>query len=137
VIASHFCGKRLVRAIAAWGCAAALAACGGGLYLGVELGGSDDDDPSVALTAPVTEAPARASVRFVAAASDDFGVDAVSLYREDAQGALLLATDGREPYEFDVVIPASAPGTVWRYFARAIDGAGQTGDSAPVDITVR
>ncbi len=126
-----------MRAIAAWCCAVAPAACGGGLYLGVELGGSDDDDPSVALTASVDAAPAGASVRFVAAASDDFGVDAVSLYREDAQGALLLATDGREPYEFDVVIPASSPGTVWRYFARAIDGAGQISDSAPVDITVR
>ena len=100
-------------------CTAVLAACGGGVYLGIELGDSGDDDPSVALTAAVSEAPAGATVRLAAAASDDFGVDAVSFYREDAQGAVLLGTDGRAPYELDTVIPASAPGTVWRYFARA------------------
>ena len=123
--------------LTAWVCCAVLSACGGGVYLGIELGDPGDADPSVALTAAVSEAPAGATVRLAAAASDDFGVDAVSFYREDAQGALLLGSDGRAPYEFDTVIPASNAGTVWRYFARAVDGAGQSSDSAAVEIVVR
>jgi hypothetical protein len=123
--------------VAALACSALLTSCGGGVYLGIELGDPADRDPSVALTAAVSEAPAGATVRLVAAASDDFGVDAVSFYREDGQGAVLLGTDERTPYEFDTVIPASGVGTMWRYFARAIDGAGQSADSAPIEITVR
>ena len=123
--------------VAALACSALLTSGGGGVYLGIELGDPADRDPSVALTAAVSEAPAGATVRLVAAASDDFGVDAVSFYREDGQGAVLLGTDGRTPYEFDTVIPASGVGTMWRYFARAIDGAGQSADSAPIEITVR
>jgi hypothetical protein len=114
---------------------AMLAACGGGIYL--ELGGSGDDDPSVALTASVDEAPAGATVRLAAAASDDFGVDQVLFYREGSQGTVLLGSDGLAPYEIDTVIPSSSPGTVWRYFARAVDGAGQSSDSTAVEITVR
>jgi hypothetical protein len=128
---------RVARVLAAWACAVALVACGGGVYLGIELGDPGDREPSVALTASATEAAAGASVRLAAAASDDFGVDTVSFYREDAQGAVLLGTDGQAPYEFDTVIPASSPGAVWRYFARAVDGAGQSSDSATVQITVR
>jgi len=123
--------------IGALGCAALLAACGGGVFLGIELGDSGDQDPNVALTAAVSQAPAGATVRLAAAASDDFGVDSVSFFREEAQGAVLLATDGAAPYEIDTVIPASAAGTVWRYFARAVDGAGQSSNSAPIAITVR
>lgn len=126
------------RTLAAWAGMAVLAACGGGsIFLGIELGDPGDQDPSVALTASVTEAPAGATVRLAAAASDDFGVETVSFYRQDASGAVLLGTDPLAPYEFDTVIPASSPGTVWRYFARAVDGAGQRGDSAVVQITVR
>jgi hypothetical protein len=123
--------------LAALLCAAWLSACGGGVFLGIELGDAGDEDPSVALTAAVSEAPAGATVRLAAAASDDFGVDAVSFFREDSQGAVLLTTDGRAPYETDTVIPASAPGTVWRYFARAFDGAGQSSDSTSIEIVVR
>jgi len=123
--------------LAALACSAVLAACGGGVFIGIEMGDPGDEEPSVALTAAVSEAAAGATVRLAAAASDDFGVDVVSFYREDAQGAVLLGSDGLAPYQIDTVIPASAPGTVWRYFARAIDGAGQRSDSAPVDITVR
>jgi Bacterial Ig domain len=126
-----------VRVLAASAFSALLTSCGGGVYLGIELGDPGDRDPSVALTAAVSEAPAGATVRLVAAASDDFGVDAVSFYREDAGGSVLLGTDGRTPYEVDTVIPVSGVGTVWRYFARAVDGAGQSADSAPIDITVR
>jgi predicted small lipoprotein YifL len=130
--------RRKRRWLAALACVIALAGCGGGLFLGFELGGPDDQPPSVALTAAVSEAPALATVRLAAAASDDFGVDAVSFYREEAAGpATLLGTDNVMPYQFDAVIPAGPAGTVWRYFARAFDGAGQHGDSAVVEITVR
>jgi hypothetical protein len=137
VVSTRPCRTRSARTLAAWLGMAVLTACGGGVYLGIELGDPGDRDPSVALTASATEAPAGATVRLAAAASDDFGVDAVSFYREDAQGLVLLGTDGLTPYELDTVIPASASGTVWRYFARAVDGAGQSSDSAVVQITVR
>jgi hypothetical protein len=117
---------------------AMLAGCGGGLFLGVELGGFGDQPPSVALSAAVGEAAAGDSVRLAAAASDDFGVDSVVFYRQEAIGpATLLASDTRPPYQIDTLIPASPPGTVWRYFARAFDGAGQHSDSEVVEITVR
>ena len=119
-------------------CAMLLAGCGGGLFIGVELGGPNDQPPSVALTAAVDQAPAGAAVRLAAAATDDFGVDAVSFYRQESTGpATLLGTDNLQPYQFDTTTPASPVGTVWRYFARAVDGAGQRSDSAVVEITVR
>lgn len=124
--------------LGALGCALLLVACGGGLFLGFDLGGPGDQAPSVALSAAVNDAPAGATVRLAAAATDDFGVDAVSFYRQEATGpATLLGTDNVMPYQFDTVIPASPVGTVWRYFARAFDGAGQHNDSAVVEITVR
>ena len=134
---------RAVRVRSATAAALAFAAllvvgCGGGLYLGFELGGPNDQAPSVALSAAVNEAAAGATVRLAAAAIDDFGVDAVSFYRQEAAGpATLLGTDSVLPYQFDTTIPASPVGTVWRYFARAVDGAGQRSDSAVVEITVR
>lgn len=124
--------------LAALACALALHACGGGLFLGFDLGGLDDRPPNVALSAAVSQAPANTIVRLAAAASDDFGVDAVSFYRQEAMGpATPLGTDNVQPYQIDTEIPASPVGTVWRYFARAFDGAGQHSDSAVVEITVR
>lgn len=115
---------------------ASIAGCGGGLFIGV--GDIGDQPPSVALTSSVAEAPAGTVVRLAAAASDDFGVDSVAFYREEAAGPpTLLVTDVRPPYQVDTALPVSAPGTVWRYYARAFDGAGQHGDSALVEITVR
>jgi hypothetical protein len=135
IVAGRFSARAMLAALAT---AVLLGACGGGVYLALQLGDPGDEEPSVALTAAVSEAAAGATVRLAAAASDDFGVDAVSFYRENGtQAALLLGSDGLAPYEFDTVIPASSPGTVWRYFARAVDGAGQRSDSAVVEITVR
>ena len=115
---------------------ALIAGCGGGVFLGI--GDVNDQPPSVALTSSVAEAPGGTSVRLAAAASDDFGVDSVAFYREEAAGpSTLLATDLRPPYQVDTTLPVSATGTVWRYFARVFDGAGQRSDSAVVEITVR
>jgi Big-like domain-containing protein len=128
---------RAARALAA-ACLALLAGCGGGVFLGVGIGDFGDQPPAVALTSSLSEAPAGATVRLVAAASDDFGVDSVAFYREEAAGPpTLLVSDPRAPYQVDTVIPASPAGTVWRYFARAFDGAGQHSDSPAVEITVR
>jgi hypothetical protein len=114
------------------------AGCGGGVFLDIGIGDVGDQPPSVALTSAVAEAPSGAAVRLAAAASDDFGVDSVAFYREEGAGPpTLLATDGRPPYQLDTTIPVSAIGTVWRYYARAFDGAGQHADSALVEITVR
>ena len=130
--------SRLRRWLVVGAGAALLVGCGGGLFLGIELGGSNDQPPSVALTASLDQAPAGASVRLVAAASDDFGVDAVSFYRQETVAPdTLLGTDGVAPFQVDTVVPAGPVGTVWRYYARAFDGAGQRGDSALVEITVR
>lgn len=126
------------RGLAALACAAVLAGCGGGIFLGFEIGDSDDRPPNVALSSAVSEADPLAIVRLAAAASDDFGVDAVSFYREETAGPpTLLATVTLPPYQLDTQIPASAAGTVWRYFARAFDSSGQHTDSERVAITVR
>ncbi len=118
--------------------AVALVACGGGVYLGFGLGGPADRPPSVALAASATEGLPGATVRLLAAATDDFGVDRVSFYRREPNGTdTLLGSDLAEPYQLDVTLPASPAGTVLRHFARAVDVAGQSADSAAVDITVR
>lgn len=132
-------GNRPVgRAIMSLVLCGALAACGGGIYVGFDLGGPNDRPPSVALTSNLSDAVAGATVRLAAAATDDFGVDQVAFYREEGNGAAtLLGVDTAEPYQFDATIPISPVGTVWRYFARATDGVGQRTDSALVSITVR
>src|SRR5688500_18137101 len=53
--------SRRCAGIAALVCSAVLAACGGGVFIGVELGDSGDEDPSVGLSAAVSEAPAGAT----------------------------------------------------------------------------
>ncbi len=111
-----------------------LAGCGGGLY--VSWGPDFDQPPSVNLTSNVTSAAPGQTVRFAAAASDDFGVASVSLLRIEPDGReTSLATDTQWPWDFDTVVPNNALGTV-RYFARAVDDSGQQGDSADVTITI-
>jgi hypothetical protein len=108
-----------------------LAACEAGIYLG-----PDDDPPSVSLAATASSAAPGERVGLVAAASDDYRVDEVGFYRVDAAGDTLLARDSSEPYSIETTIPTGASGSV-RFFARAIDDAGQRRDSAPVTVTLR
>ncbi|MED5620750.1 Ig-like domain-containing protein [Ideonella sp. BN130291] len=113
--------------------ALALAACGGGLFIGV---GEGDEPPSVSLVASASSAGAGQTVRLAAAASDDFGIDHVSFYRVDAGGAwVLLGSDGVGPFEWDAVMPATSAASV-QFLARAVDGAGQVTDSDVVSVTV-
>lgn len=114
--------------------AALLTGCGGGLYIG--WGG--DEVPDVALAAGAASAAPGQSVRLAAAASDDDFVREVRFYRLEAGGgATFLGGDGAAPFELDAAIPADAPrGSTVRFFARAIDSAGQSSDSGTVAVRV-
>jgi hypothetical protein len=113
---------------------ALLAGCGGGVYLGYDY--IPDDPPHVDLAASTDEALPNEVVRLVAAASDDFAVDRVSFYRIDGNRSVLLVTDRSAPWQLDTLIPADAVGSV-RYFARAVDDAGQSRDSTVVTVFIQ
>lgn len=110
-----------------------LAACGGGLYIG--FGDDDFGPPSVSLAAAQTSVRAGDTVRIVAAAADENGIDEVAFYRIDGNGAVRLGSDGSSPYEWDVAVPADGRSTL-RLFARATDGWGERADSNELVLTV-
>jgi hypothetical protein len=115
--------------------AMAATACGGGVYFG--WGPDDDRPPSVSLSTAVTSAAPGQSIRFVAAATDDFGVDSVALWRIERDGSAgEVSSDSAWPWEFTTTVPADASGSV-RYFARATDDVGQQSDTATVTVVVR
>jgi hypothetical protein len=125
----------LFRPAAALLCTLTITACGGGVYIG--WGPDDDRPPSVSLTAAVTSAAPGQSIRFVAAATDDFGVDSVALWRIERDGSAgEVSSDSTWPWEFTTTLPADAIGSV-RYFARATDDVGQQSDSETVTVAVR
>jgi hypothetical protein len=111
--------------------AGVLAACG--LSIGI---GPDDDPPSVSLAAAPQEAAPGERIGLVAAASDDYVVREVLFFRVDPAGDTLLGRDSSEPYSLETTLPAAPSGTV-RYFARAVDDAGQEADSQEVVVTLR
>ena len=110
-----------------------LGACGGGLY--VEIGDDDDLDPVVELAVSSTAAAGGATVRLVAAAADESGIDRVNFYRYDGNTAVRLGSDGTPAYEWQFVVPDDGRTSV-SVFARAYDTWGNAGDSAPVTIIV-
>lgn len=113
----------------------ALAGCGGGLWIGIGDDGFDDP-PSVNLAASPDAARSGETVRLVAAASDDFGIDHVAFFRLDSAGsALLLGTDSAAPYQLDAAMPTTSANVV-QFFARAVDDRAQASDSALVGVTV-
>ncbi len=112
---------------------AALAACGVGLSIGI---GPDDDSPSVSLAAAPSSAAPGERIGLVAAASDDYVVREVQFFRVDPGGDRLIGRDNSEPYAVETVLPTDATGDV-RYFARAVDDAGQEADSQEVAVSVR
>lgn len=114
--------------------AAALAGCGGGLYL--EFGDGDLGPPSVSLAAPAGPVRAGSALHVVAAAADENGIDEVALYRIEPGGAaVFVAADTAAPYEFDLVVPSDGRATL-ELFARATDGAGSRADSDAVRLVV-
>ena len=112
---------------------AGLAACGVGVSIGI---GPNDDPPSVSLAAAPQEAAAGERIGLVAAASDDYVVREVLFFRVDAGSDTLLGRDSSAPYALETTLPAAA-GTEVRYFARAVDDAGQRADSQEVAVAVR
>ena len=117
--------------------ALALSACGGGFYFnfGSDLGFGDGSAPDVSLASASTTAAPGQSVRLVAAASDDIGIDSVAFYRVDADADIALGSDGSAPYEWDAPIPAGASGAL-QFFAIATDVAGNSTRSASVVVFV-
>jgi hypothetical protein len=114
--------------------AAFLAGCGGGVYFGIG-GSSDNRPPSVTLTTAAQSVGAGQTVRYVAAAADESGIDQVALYRQDSAGDVLLGTDTNAPYEWTIVAPTDGRSTL-SVFARATDNNGNQADSAIVTINV-
>ena len=112
---------------------AALAACGGGLFIG--FGDDDFGPPSVSLDAAQTSVVAGDTVRVVAAAADENGIDEVAFYRVDGGSAVRLGSDADEPYEWFVAVPTDGRTTL-RLFARATDGWGNRADSAELVLDV-
>jgi len=116
-------------------CAAGLVLAGCELSLGLGVG-PDDDPPSVSLAAAPQSAAAGERIGLVAAASDDYSVVEVQFYRIDVGGDTLLGTDRNAPYALETTLPIGAAASV-RYFARAVDDAGQAARSEVVEVTVR
>jgi Bacterial Ig domain len=111
-----------------------LAACGGGVFIGVD-GSFDDSPPSVSLAvAPTSVAPGQ-SLRMAAAASDESGIDRVEFYRFDGPDPVRLATLGGPPWEWTTTVPTDGRRQLM-LFARATDGAGNTADSGVVTVAV-
>ena len=110
-----------------------LAACGGGIYL--EFDDYDDLPPVVELAASSLSAFAGDSVRLVAAAADENGIDGVSFYRYDGNTAVRLGFDGFSPYDWQLLVPADGRSSVI-VFARAFDNAGNATDSNLVTISI-
>src|SRR5687767_4606108 len=125
------CTRSAVAAVAA---ALFLAACGGGVYLGFG-DGFDDFPPVVNLAAAVVSVQAGQSARFVAAASDENGIDEVAFFRIDGNGSVEVARDTTVPYEAMVLAPADGR-TALSVFARATDDFGNQADSQVVTIVV-
>ena len=126
---------RMIRrcAFIAFAVAALLAGC----YIGTDLAfGPDDDPPSVNLAASPATASRGETIGLVAAASDDYRVTEVEFFRLDFGGNTFLGRDSSAPYALDTVVPAGA-GVEVRYVARAIDDAGQMGESQTVAVAVR
>jgi hypothetical protein len=108
-----------------------------GSYCSLSAGiGPDDDPPSISLAAAPQEAAPGERIGLVAAVSDDYVVREVLFFRVDSGGDTLLGRDSSEPYALETMLPAGATITV-RYFARAVDDAGQEADSREVAVAVR
>ncbi|MEY4750272.1 MAG: hypothetical protein RIQ60_2486 [Pseudomonadota bacterium] len=109
-----------------------LAACGGGLVIGIGDGSSADAPPSVSLVSDVDTARSGDVVRLSAAAVDDFAVDHVEFFRVDPdERTFSLGTDVRAPYDWNATMPNATAfgGNFVRFYAVAVDDVGQR--SAP------
>jgi hypothetical protein len=133
-------GNGLVTARAAYGWAtraacALLAAAVSGCGLSIDIG-PNDDPPNVSLAAAPSEGSPGERIGLVAAASDDYVVREVLFFRIDSGGNTLLGRDSSAPYALETLLPAGVAGQA-RYVARAVDDAGQEGESGVVVVTIK
>ena len=126
---------RLCRRAGLWAVTAVLTGCGGGLWIGFGDSDWDDSPPSVSLVATSPTVTAGGTLRVVAAAADDSGIDRVAFYRRDAIGWTFLGSDPAAPYEWFVPVPADGR-SVLEVFARATDRAGLEADSDVLQVPV-
>lgn len=108
----------------------------GGCYVGVGYTWTNDDPPSVDLSASPTSADPGTTIDLTATAGDDDHVERVEFFRMSGAGATYLGSDRSAPYTFATTLPDSSASTV-SYFARAVDSVGQTTDSEWVRVTVQ
>ena len=87
--------------------------------------------PTATITSPANGAAVTGSVAIAANASDDIGVDRVEFLLDGA----LLGSDASAPYAY-TWNSATASDGAHALQARAVDLAGNTGSSAPVNVTV-
>jgi hypothetical protein len=120
-----------------------LAACGGGVSVsgdGYSVGGGyyyDDDYTKPVVSIAVAEGITRPGqvVRVAVAASDESGIESVTLFRRDFGGDVVISTLGWRPYEWAVQTPFDGRSSV-TYFAQARDNAGNRANSNTVTIAV-
>lgn len=116
--------------------AVAVAGCGGGIYIGGEIG-DDDDPPRVTLGLVPATLQGGTAVTLTASASDDSGfVEQVDFFIVIDGQRRFLGADLTRPYGITVTLPAVARDTPAEIFARAYDGWGQRGDSAVAAVTL-
>jgi hypothetical protein len=122
-----------------------LTACGGGVGVsgdGYYVGGGYYDDYNYDFTKPsvsiaVAEGLTRPGqvVRVAVAASDESGIESVTLFRRDLGGDVVISTLGSRPYEWALQTPLDGRSSV-TYFAQARDNAGNRANSNTVTIAV-
>jgi len=125
--------NRAALVLATAGCVAALTACGGGVFVGI--GATDDTPPVVSVATAASSVQAGQTVRFVAAAADENGIDDVAFYLVETNDSTLLGRDSDEPYEWTLTAPDDGR-TSLSVFARATDKHGNEADSAIVTIPI-
>jgi hypothetical protein len=108
--------------------------CGGGIWLGFG-DGFDDFPPTVTLASAVTSVQAGQTLRLVAAAADENGIESVAFLRIEGSGSVLLDRDFSAPYEVVTAAPTDGR-TSMSVFARATDNQGRQADSAVVTIAI-
>lgn len=115
--------------------AGALIAGLSGCYVGVSYTWTDDEPPSVSLSASPGEAAPGTTITLTASAHDDDAVERVEFFRMGGSGAVYLGSDFSAPYTFETRLPETSAGSV-SYFARAVDRWGQRSDSDWVRVSV-
>jgi hypothetical protein len=145
---SPFClTRRRVAVVLALMASLGLTACGGGVTVsgdGYSVGGGyyDDGYYDTDYTKPVVSIAVAEGVvrpgqvlRVAVAASDESGIESVTLFRRDFGGDVVISTLGGRPYEWSVQTPVDGRTSV-TYYAQARDNAGNRANSNTVSIAV-